>query len=205
MTEPRRAAGRHGEVAERAGRFRPRPALEHQITALEQPRPADGPTPEFSSGALAALRWLLAAGPAPLTGTITGQSPPPTAVVRELAAADKLIYQLRSSRREYGRGVQHALMLAQYATATPPSIIHQLSHPQMAEHLREPLHVRLRLHVGPVNVMLAACPVPRGPRRPDPGPDRRCRRATPRSTTGPRSDRPRALDRSRLLQRRIPP
>jgi hypothetical protein len=31
----------------------------------------------------------------------------------------------------------------------------------MAKHLREPLHVRLRLHVGPADVMLTACPVPR--------------------------------------------
>jgi anti-sigma regulatory factor (Ser/Thr protein kinase) len=108
-------------VGQRAGRFRPRPALEQQITALEQPRPADGPPAEFRRGARAALRWLLAGGPAPLTETVTGQSPPSPPVVRELAAAEALIYQWRSSRREYGRGVQHALMWAQYATATPPS------------------------------------------------------------------------------------
>ena len=108
-------------MAERAGRFRPGPALEQQVTALEQPHPADGPTPEFRRGARAALRWLLAGGPAPLTETVTGQPPPSTVVVRELAAAEELIYQWLSSRREYGRGVQHALMWAQYATATPPS------------------------------------------------------------------------------------
>ena len=108
-------------MAERAGRFRPGPALEQQVTALEQPHPADGPTPEFRRGARAALRWLLAGGPAPLTETVTGQPPPSTVVVRELAAAEELIYQWRSSRRDYGRGVQHALMWAQYATATPPS------------------------------------------------------------------------------------
>jgi hypothetical protein len=56
-----------------------------------------------------------------LTETVTGQPPPSAAVVRELAAAEELIYQWRPSRREYGRGVQHALMWAQYATATPPS------------------------------------------------------------------------------------
>jgi len=108
-------------VGERAGRFRRRPVLEQQITALEQPRPADGRPAEFRRGARAALRWLPAGGPAPLTETVTGQPPPSTAVVPELAAAEALIYQRRSSRREYGRGVQHALMWAQYATATPPT------------------------------------------------------------------------------------
>jgi ABC-type uncharacterized transport system permease subunit len=39
-------------------------------------------TPEFRHGALAALRWLLAGGPAPLTGTVTGQPPAAAAVVR---------------------------------------------------------------------------------------------------------------------------
>ena len=31
------------------------------------------------------------------------------------------------------------------------------------EHLREPLHVRLRLHDRPADVMLTACPIPAGP------------------------------------------
>jgi hypothetical protein len=39
--------------------------------------------------------------------------------VHELAAAENLIYQRRSVRREFARGVQHALMWAQYASATP--------------------------------------------------------------------------------------
>jgi hypothetical protein len=37
-----------------------------------------------------------------------------------LAAAEELIYQWRSLRREYGRGVQHAMMWAHYATARRP-------------------------------------------------------------------------------------
>jgi hypothetical protein len=84
---------------------------------------------EFDQGAGAALRWLVCGGPAPLTGSgtgpgtgpDTGRSPPPAAaVVRELAAAEDLIYQRRSPRREFARGVLHALMWAQYATAAPP-------------------------------------------------------------------------------------
>jgi len=46
---------------------------------------------------------------------------PDTSVAAELAAADKLIYHWRPARREYGRGVQQALMWAQYATAMPPA------------------------------------------------------------------------------------
>ena len=108
-------------MAARADRFRPRPALDQQITALQRPRPADGSAREFVQGALAALRWLLAEGPAPLTRTLTAQPPPPASVAAELAAADKLIYHWRPARREYGRGVQQALMWAQYATAMPPA------------------------------------------------------------------------------------
>ena len=74
------------------------------------------------------------------------------------------------------------------------------------EQLRERLHVRLCLHREPSSVMLAACPVPAGPETDSSrAPDRRSRRATPRSTTGPSPTRPRALDRGRLLQRRTPP
>ena len=126
-----------GVAGERAGRFRRRPVLEQQITALEQPRPADGAPAEFRRGARAALRWLLAGGPAPLTETVTGQPPPSTTVVRELAAAEALIYQWRSSRREYGRGVQHALMWAQYATAAPPVPPHATPRRQRTVHLRD--------------------------------------------------------------------
>ena len=43
------------------------------------------------------------------------------AVVHELAAAEAVIYGRRQSRREYARGVEHALMWAQYATAAPPA------------------------------------------------------------------------------------
>ena len=111
-----------GAVAERAGRFRASEALQQQILALQQQTgPTGGGPGEFDRGAGAGLGWLLAGGAAPLTGAMTGQPPPAAAVVQELAAAEDLIYQRRSSpRREFARGVQDALLWAQYATAAPP-------------------------------------------------------------------------------------
>ncbi len=110
-------------MAETAGRFRAREALERQILALQQRDSSTGCGPaEFDRGAGAALSWLLVGGIAPLTGVDTAPSTPlARAVVHELAAAEDLIYQWRSPRREFARGVQHALMWAQYATAAPPA------------------------------------------------------------------------------------
>jgi hypothetical protein len=109
-------------MAERPGRFRTREILERQILALQQrTHPSGVGSGEFDRGARAALSWLLAEGVAPLTGFDSAQSPPAAAaVVHELAAAENLIYQRRSAQREFARGVQHALMWAQYATAAPP-------------------------------------------------------------------------------------
>jgi hypothetical protein len=108
-------------VAERAGRFRAREALERQILTLQRISPTGCGPAEFDRGAGAALSWLLTGGIAPLTGVDCAQSTPPAAAgVHELAAAEDLIYQRRSPRREFARGVQHALMWAQYATAAPP-------------------------------------------------------------------------------------
>jgi hypothetical protein len=110
-------------VAARASRFRDPEALERQVLALRQRNSPTGRGPaEFDRGASAALSWLLTGGVAPLTGVDSGQSTPvAAAVVHELAAAEGLIYQRRSPQRELARGVQHALMWAQYATATPPA------------------------------------------------------------------------------------
>jgi hypothetical protein len=112
-------------VAELAGRFRAREMLEQQILALRQRTDATGGgLGEFDRGAGAALSWLLADEAAPLTGADTEQSPPAAAaVVHELAVAENLIYQRRSVLREFARGVQHALMWAQYASATPPPAV----------------------------------------------------------------------------------
>ena len=80
-----------------------------------------------SCAARQALRWLLVGGPGPLIADAdvdVGAGPVPArAVVAELGRAENVIYT-RSSRRldvARARGVQHALMWAQYATATPPS------------------------------------------------------------------------------------
>lgn len=41
-------------------------------------------------------------------------------IVHELAAAEAIIYGPRSTGREYARGVEHALLWAENATAGPP-------------------------------------------------------------------------------------
>ena len=76
---------------------------------------------QFALGALDALQWLTHGGPGPLTTDVVQQPVTVRAVVHELAAAEAVIYGRRQSRREYARGVEHALMWAQYATAAPPA------------------------------------------------------------------------------------
>jgi hypothetical protein len=75
---------------------------------------------KFSLGALDALQWLTNGGPGPLTGDATQKPVTVRAVVHELAAAEAAIYGRRPTQRDYARGVEHALMWAQYATAAPP-------------------------------------------------------------------------------------
>jgi len=76
---------------------------------------------EFENGALAALRWLLNGGPGPVTGE-TGR-PPSMArtIVRELAAAEAVIYGTTTQRTDFARGVEHALMWAQFVTCSTPA------------------------------------------------------------------------------------
>jgi hypothetical protein len=123
-------------------RLRAREVIENEIAALAPSRSGDsggipaGRKPaaeveEFRRSARQALRWLLVGGPGPLIADAevdadvdVGAGPVPArAVVAELGRAENVIYT-RSSRRldvARARGVQHALMWAQYATATPPS------------------------------------------------------------------------------------
>ena len=93
--------------------------LAEQMAALcaESKRTAS----EFALGALDALQWLTQGGPGPLTMDVAQLPVTVRAVVHELAAAEAATYGRQPSRREYARGVEHALMWAQYATAAPPA------------------------------------------------------------------------------------
>ena len=75
---------------------------------------------EFESGALAALCWLLRGGPGPVTGAADGCPRAARAIVQELAAAEAVIYGPTTDRTDFARGVEHALMWAQYVTSTAP-------------------------------------------------------------------------------------
>ena len=75
---------------------------------------------EFVRRALDALQWLTDGGPGPLTADAAHKPVTVRAVVHELAAAEAAIYGRRPTQRDYARGVEHALMWAQYATAAPP-------------------------------------------------------------------------------------
>jgi hypothetical protein len=80
---------------------------------------------EFERGALAALRWLLEGGPRPITGEVGGRPTAARTIVQELAAAEALIYDPKSDPRfdqpDFARGVEHALMWAQFATCSAPA------------------------------------------------------------------------------------
>jgi len=79
------------------------------------------PLRRLENGALAALRWLLNSGLGPVTGE-TGR-PPAMArtIVRELAAAEAVIYERTTQRTDFARGVEHALMCAQFVTCSTPA------------------------------------------------------------------------------------
>jgi hypothetical protein len=116
-------------------RRRARTVIENEIAALAPSHSGDDGIPagsqaapvvgEFRRSARQALRWLLMGGPGPLLAAAdVGAGPVPAwAVVAELGRAEKVIYGWSSRRLDVARarGVQHALMWAQYATATPPS------------------------------------------------------------------------------------
>jgi hypothetical protein len=101
-------------------RLRDHDVLQRQVTALAR-EASDGDRADFRRGALAALRWVTEGGPAPLTGCLEGRVVSVEAIVRELAAAEAIIYGRPSRHRAYCAGAEHALMWAQFATASPPS------------------------------------------------------------------------------------
>ncbi len=105
-------------------RLRDRPALAAQIAALStqlggRSAQEDGVS-EFLRGALNALEWVTHGGPGPLTGVLAGVPVARELMVGELAAAQDIIYGAPARHRDYARGVEHALMWAQFATAAPP-------------------------------------------------------------------------------------
>ena len=103
--------------------LRSREVLAAQVSALRGE--AAGPVGEFECGALAALCWLLHGGPGPVTGKVTdevaGRPSTARAIVRELAAAEALIYGATTDRSDFARGVEHALMWAQFVTCSTPA------------------------------------------------------------------------------------
>ena len=103
-------------------RLRDHDVLEMQIAALadEVGDRGDGDQVDFRRGAVDALRWVTEGGPSPLTGCLEGPVVSVEAIVRELAAAEAIIYGRPSRHRAYCTGAEHALMWAQFATASPP-------------------------------------------------------------------------------------
>lgn len=99
-------------------RLRERGVLAEQMVALRARGESD--RRDFYKGALDALRWLTEGGSGPLTGAVGGPPVSARAVVRELAAAEELIYGRPSTCRDYACGLEHALMWAQFATAAAP-------------------------------------------------------------------------------------
>ena len=95
--------------------LRDRESIAAQIAALR------GDAAEFERGALAALCWLLEGGPGPVTDELCARPGTPRAIVRELAAAESVIYGARPERTDFARGVEHALMWAQFVTCCGPS------------------------------------------------------------------------------------
>ena len=102
-----------------SARLRDHDVLQMQIVALAR-KGGDGDTVDFRRGALAALHWVTQGGPGPLTGCLEGRAVSIAAIVRELAAAEAIIYGRPSRHRAYCTGVEHSLMWAQFAMASPP-------------------------------------------------------------------------------------
>ena len=99
--------------------LRDREVLAAQVSALRGD--AAVPVGEFECGAVAALCWLLDGGPGPVTAEVTGRPSTARAIVRELAAAEALIYGTTTDRSDFARGVEHALMWAQFVTCSTPA------------------------------------------------------------------------------------
>jgi hypothetical protein len=99
--------------------LRDREVIAAQVAVLRED--AAGPAREFERGALAALCWLLEGGSGPITDELCGRPGTPRAIVRELAAAEAVIYGATTDRSDFARGVEHALMWAQFVTCSTPA------------------------------------------------------------------------------------
>jgi hypothetical protein len=100
-------------------RLREAAVIAAQVAALGEA--AARPAGEFERGALAALRWLLEGGPGPVSGEIGRHPATSRVIVQELAAAEAVIYGATTDRTDYARGVEHALMWAQFVTCATPA------------------------------------------------------------------------------------
>ena len=99
--------------------LRDREVIAAQVMALRGD--AAEPAGEFECGALAAFCWLLEGGPGPVTGEVGTRAGTTRAIVRELAAAESVIYGATTDRTEFAHGVEHALMWAQFVTCSAPA------------------------------------------------------------------------------------
>ena len=93
-----------GGVVTSPARLREHEVLTAALSALCADRNRTGST--FCLGAMAALRWLTQGGPGPLTDALTGKPVTFRAIVRELSAAEALIYGRPSDQRWYAAGVR---------------------------------------------------------------------------------------------------
>jgi hypothetical protein len=103
------SGGHHADHPDSAARSR---ILDAQLV---QCRRVDN---SFTQSAAAGLQWLTAGGPGPLTGTLA-TSIDFQSIVRELAVAEDIIFGSPSPGRDYARGLEHALLWAENATAGP--------------------------------------------------------------------------------------
>lgn len=106
-------------VMKTPARIREPRVLRAQLAALA---PRLGWVGDYSRrGGADALRWLIAGGPGPLTGQREELPVSAQAIIAELTAAEDLLRARPDPRQDYARGVGHALLWAQYATAAPPA------------------------------------------------------------------------------------
>lgn len=115
-----------GRPAERPARLRDPAVIARRRDALGT---GVGAGCEFHRGARDALSWLLVGGRGPLTGQLVEAPVSARAIVRELAAAEAVLYGQPDDRPPqggvpgfsgYAAGLEHALMWAEMVTPEPP-------------------------------------------------------------------------------------